>query len=100
MLGLTATPGRTWNDINADAQLSQFFANNKVTLEIEGYDSPVDYLVDQQYLAKANYRSLFYYSGIELSLQDIDRINEQLEIPNAIIKRLEEDEQRNLRIIL
>ncbi len=100
LLGLTATPGRTWNDIDADAQLSKFFANNKVTLEIEGYDSPVDYLVDQQYLAKANYRSLFYDSGIELSLQDIDRINEQLEIPNAILKRLEEDEQRNLRIIL
>ncbi|PZV23479.1 MAG: restriction endonuclease [Snowella sp.] len=100
LLGLTATPGRTWNDIGADAQLSKFFANNKVTLEIEGYDSPVDYLVDQQYLAKANYRSLFYDSGIELSLQDIDRINEQLEIPNAILKRLEEDEQRNLRIIL
>lgn len=100
LLGLTATPGRTWNDIDADAKLSKFFANNKVTLEIEGYDSPVDYLVDQQYLAKANYRSLFYDSGIELSLQDMDRINEQLEIPNAILKRLEEDEQRNLRIIL
>ncbi|QUS61581.1 DEAD/DEAH box helicase [Synechocystis sp. PCC 7339] len=100
LLGLTATPGRTWNNIDADAQLSKFFANNKVTLEIEGYDSPVDYLVDQQYLAKANYRSLFYDSGVELSLQDIDKINQQLEIPNAILKRLEEDEQRNLRIIL
>jgi superfamily II DNA or RNA helicase len=100
LLGLTATPGRTWNDINTDAQLSKFFANNKVTLEVEGYDSPVDYLVDQQYLAKANYRSLFYDSGVKLSVQDIDRINKQLEIPNAILKRLEEDEQRNLRIIL
>lgn len=100
LLGLTATPGRTWNNIDQDAKLAKFFGNNKVSLEIEGYDSPVDYLIEQQYLAKANYRSLFYDGGVELSLQDLDRINEQLDIPNFILKRLEEDEQRNLCIIL
>jgi len=100
LLGLTATPGRTWADISADAQLAQFFAQQKVTLEIEGYDNPIDYLVEQQYLAKANYRPLFYETGIEISPQDLNRINTELDIPQYILTRLAEHEQRNLGIIL
>ncbi|BAQ67036.1 DEAD/DEAH box helicase [Geminocystis sp. NIES-3709] len=100
LLGLTATPGRTWADIDKDAQLANFFAQQKVTLEIEGYDNPVDYLVEQEYLAKAIYRPLFYDSGLKLTQKDIKRINEELDIPPYILHRLEEDEQRNLRIIL
>lgn len=100
LLGLTATPGRTWADINADAQLAKFFAQQKVTLEIEGYDNPIDYLVDQQYLAQATYRSLFYKMGLELSSKDLNRIHTELDIPQYILNRLAEDEQRNLRIIL
>lgn len=100
LLGLTATPGRTWADIETDAKLAKFFAQQKVTLEIEGYKNPIDYLVDQQYLAKANYRSLYYKTGIEISAQDINRINRDLDIPKYILNRFGEDEHRNLSIIL
>lgn len=100
LLGLTATPGRTWADISADAELADFFAHRKVTLEIPGYDNPIEYLVSEQYLAKAKYRSLFYQSGLELSERDLSRIQEDLEIPAYILSRFAEDEQRNLRIIL
>ncbi|WP_442940770.1 DEAD/DEAH box helicase [Nostoc sp.] len=86
--------------MNTDAQLAKFFAQQKVTLEIPGYDNPIDYLVDQQYLAKVNYRSLFYETGIELTPQDLNRINTELDIPQYILNRLAADEQRNLRIIL
>lgn len=100
LLGLTATPGRTWADINADAELADFFARRKVTLEIPGYDSPVDYLVAEGYLAKANYRSLFYESGLSLTERDFKRIKDELELPQYLLDRLAEDEQRNLRILL
>ncbi len=100
LLGLTATPGRSWDDISADAQLADFFARRKVTLEIPGYDNPIDYLVSEQYLAKAEYQSLFYESGVELSGRDFNRIQESLDIPSYILNRLAEDEQRNLRILL
>ncbi|WP_228058743.1 helicase-related protein [Nostoc sp. LEGE 06077] len=100
LLGLTATPGRTWADINTDAQLAKFFAQQKVTLEIPGYDNPIDYLVAEQYLAQVNYRSLFYETGIELTPQDLKRIHTDLDIPPYILNRLAADEQRNLRIIL
>lgn len=100
LLGLTATPGRTWADISADAELAEFFARCKVTLEVPGYDNPIDYLVSEQYLARAIYRPLFYQSGLELSKQDLTRITEELELPQYILNRLAEDEQRNLCIIL
>lgn len=100
LLGLTATPGRTWSDINADAKLAQFFGQNKVTLEIEGYSSPVEYLIAEQYLAKPIFKSLLYQSGLELSERDRNLIQEELELPQHILNRLADDEQRNLRILI
>ncbi len=100
LLGLTATPGRTWDDISADAKLADFFAQCKVMLEIPGYDNPIDYLVSEQYLAQADYQPLLYESGLELSGRDFARIQESLDIPAYILNRLAEDEQRNLAIIV
>ena len=73
LLGLTATPGRTWADISADEELAEFFAQRKVTLEVPGYDNPVDYLVSEQYLARVKYRSLLNQSGLNLSNKDLKR---------------------------
>lgn len=100
LLGLTATPGRTWADIKSDAELSEFFAKRKVTLEVPGYDNPVDYLVSEQYLARAIYRPLFYQSGLSLSGKDLQLIQEELDLPQKILDRLAENEKRNLRILL
>jgi superfamily II DNA or RNA helicase len=100
LLGLTATPGRTWADINADAELAHFFAQQKVTLEVPGYKNPIDYLVKEKYLAQTNYRSLLYQSGLDLSAQDLQRIEEDLDLPQYLLNRIADDEQRNLRIIL
>jgi superfamily II DNA or RNA helicase len=99
LLGLTATPGRTWADIQIDEQLAKFFSRRKVTLEVEGYTNPVDYLIDEQYLARVDYKPLFYEGGIELSAADIRRVQEHFDIPENILRRLAEDEMRNLAII-
>lgn len=100
LLGLTATPGRTWNNILADAELAAFFARRKVTLQVEGYANPVEYLVEQGYLAQVQYQPLLAQSGVQLTPTDIRRIETELEIPSSILKRLAEDEQRNLAIIV
>lgn len=99
LLGLTATPGRTWADIHVDEHLAQFFNRQKVTLSIPGYENPVDYLVNEQYLAQVEYRSLFYENGVELSDADRERIKNHLDIPESVLKLLAEDEMRNLAII-
>jgi DNA repair protein RadD len=100
LLGLTATPGRTWSDINADEELAEFFARRKVSLHVPGYASPVDYLVAEGYLARTTYRSLLHQAGLRLSDADLKYIREGLELPDRILNKLAEDEQRNLRIVL
>jgi DNA repair protein RadD len=100
LLGLTATPGRTWNNVDADAALAAFFGGRKVVLEIDGYANPVDFLIADGYLAQATFRSLLHTSGIELSPADLRHIEHDLDIPTSILKRLADDEQRNLTILL
>lgn len=99
LLGLTATPGRTWNEVDVDAQLAAFFAQKKVMLEIPGYTNPVEYLVAEGYLAQAQYVPLFYQGGLELSPAELAQLQRELDIPDAILRRLAEDEKRNLSII-
>ncbi len=100
LLGLTATPGRTWADIEADEQLSRFFARRKVTLKVAGFDNPVEYLIHEGYLARASFRPLFHNSGLELSDADLRQLETLLDIPPSILKQLAADDQRNLRIVL
>lgn len=99
LLGLTATPGRTWSDIGADQGLAEFFACQKVTLNIPGYDNPVDYLVAEGYIARVTFRPLLANSGIRVSNADLRRIEDELEIPVRVLERLGENDQRNLRIV-
>lgn len=99
LLGLSATPGRTWNDPNADEQLTKYFARQKVMLEVDGYANPVDYLVEHQYLAKTEFHPVFLKTGIALSDADLLRIETDFEIPSDILERLAEDEMRNLGIL-
>jgi superfamily II DNA or RNA helicase len=99
MLGLSATPGRTWNDVAEDQRLADFFFRQKVTLEVPGYASPVDYLTDEGYLARVRYESLTHTSDVELSAQDIADLAAGLEVSQRILEQLADDEQRNLLIV-
>ncbi|WP_422124325.1 DEAD/DEAH box helicase [Planococcus sp. X10-3] len=96
LLGLSATPGRTWNDVEEDTKLAEFFSRKKVTLKIEGYDNPVDYLVDQDYLAATNYKELNYYSDYDFS-NELKQEDGDFSI--RILKKLGEDLERNYKII-
>jgi DNA repair protein RadD len=99
LLGLTATPGRTWNDPDQDQQLADFFHRQKVTLQIDGYSNPVDFLIAEGYLARPDFQSLTYGGGPELTDRDKAEIVASLDIPGRILERLAADEQRNLLIV-
>ena len=99
MMGLTATPGRTWSDIDADEELAALFDRKKVTLRVEGYDSPIDYLVDEGYLSDTHFRSLLYDGTYTPSSQDLERVARALDVPSNILEALALDEQRNLVIV-
>lgn len=99
LLGLTATPGRTWADIEEDQKLSDFFDGNKVALEVEGFNNPVDYLIEEGYLAKPIFRTLNSEADWELSKDDISLLAGDGEFPNQLLQRLGADVQRNFEII-
>ena len=99
LLGLTATPGRTWADIAADAALADFFDNRKVTLHVDGYTNPVHYLIDERYLARPTFRTLNLEAGFTLSDTDLSDLSEDYDIPPSVLERLAVDDQRNIRII-
>lgn len=99
LLGLSATPGRTWSDISVDSELADFYSRRKVTLDIPGYKSPIDYLVSEGYLARPQFRSLFYRPGFSITASDLAKLRSSIDVPTQILDRLVADEQRNLCIL-
>ncbi len=99
LLGLTATPGRTWDDPEKDAELAAFFGRQKVTLRIEGYSSPVEYLIQEGYLAAPDFRALYYAPAHTLTAQQLDELATALDVPRSVLETLAADEQRNLLIV-
>lgn len=98
LLGLTATPGRTWNEPEVDAQLSHFFSKQKVTLKVPGFENPVDYLVSHGYLAEPTFRRLRYVSD-KLSAYELKSLSEDLDVPASVLRKLASDERRSVLII-
>lgn len=101
ILGLSATPGRSYLKPEEDLRLAEFFAKQKVTLRIPGYDNPIQYLVDEGYLAKAEYITLPYVAGSEISLtiEEQKSLQDGFDLPERIVKHLASDHLRNLLII-
>ncbi len=99
LLGLTATPGRSWSDISEDRKLSEYFDGRKVTLQVAGYEDPISFLIDQKYLARPLFRTLYSGTDIKLSEADVCELSSASDVPEKILGRLGADTQRNLKII-
>lgn len=101
LLGLSATPGRSLRDVDADLKLANFFDRQKVTLDVEGYENPIDYLVDEGYLARMEFVDLpFAMRGdIELSPEETQRLTDGFDLPGRILEELAADDARNLLIV-
>lgn len=98
LLGLSATPGRTWADVDLDSEVADLFRRNKVTLDFLGSD-PIAWMTAEGYLAKVAFSQLNVQPGIQLSPTDLAELSNALDIPANLAERLGNDEQRNLRIV-
>ena len=92
LLGLTATPGRTWEDIDQDGELAEFYSRNKVTLKVPG-GSPINYLVENGYLAQPRFRTLLAKPGVKLTDMELARISSKLDIPIDLMAKMSMSEQ-------
>jgi superfamily II DNA or RNA helicase len=99
LLGLTATPGRSWSNIDIDEELVNFFEGQKVRLEVEGYDSPVEYLIRQGYLARPRFERISSTATLSLTEKERLELAESLDVPDFVLRRLADDETRTLLIL-
>ena len=99
LLGLTATPGRTWSDVNADKILANFFENHKIVLKIDGWDNPVSYLMSEGYLSKPTFKKLEYKPTSELRKTLHVNIGQDGEYNQEMLTALTQSVDRNIVII-
>ena len=99
LLGLTATPGRPWSDVTEDQRLSDFFDGQKVIIEVDGYDDPMQFLTEEGHLARPEFQTLNSHAGLEISSDDIDKLSKSIDVPGRLLERLGTDVQRNLKIV-
>ena len=99
LVGLTATPGRTWSDIVADKRLSEFFHGRKVMLEVEGWDDPVSFLMAEGYLARPTFRRLEISAPTTLKQRLIMEPSAGGDYDPVLLDDLSEQAGRNVAII-
>lgn len=109
LLGLTATPGRTANLIDADYRLADMFNHTKVSIDPRGHDSPVTYLIQNRYLADPRFVPIRFDSdarirdpqpGMDYSADDLDTLGRNQERTRKIVELAQNAAGRYLRTIV
>ena len=97
-LGLTATPGRTWNEPDTDETLATFFGENKVTLDFEGRN-PIASLTQEGYLASATFSQLQVTTDFVLESNELEALRSSSDVPDHVLEKLGQDVQRTTSIV-
>ena len=102
LIGLTATPGRSWN-VSENQKLADYY-NNKIIEITDDRDLPIKDPV--MFLQKNNFLSYVKTDPIktnitfELTNDEKKYLHEKLELPESFLKKIAENEERNLAILL
>ena len=101
LLGLSATPGRTYADRSADRELSDLYNQNKVAIDVPGYEDPFSYLITEGYLSDPEFHPLNMTDRTltEDLRKEVEGMSRGQEYSKRVLEQLTEDEQRNLKII-
>jgi len=100
LIGLTATPGRSYLKPGEDIKLRNFWNKQKVSLKVKGYKNPLEYLVKTGYLAEVkseplnsniDLKKIFTQSEIN---KELDRIKNGQDLSKNFIKKISNDISR------
>ena len=97
LLGLSATPGRTWNDPEQDAELAALFGTNKITISFGPNVNPVRRLIEEGYLASATFSRLEVSTS--LSPEDQTDIARSPSLPDRINDLMYYSTARNAAVL-
>jgi len=101
ILGLTATPGRGFEE-DETKELVDFFHGNKITITSESGDDvsdPIAYLQEDKYLAKMIRRPVATQVTIDLSATEKRYVADLLDLPQSVLNKLADDAERNALIV-
>ena len=98
LMGLTATPGRTWSDIDADERLADFFGGQKVMLDVAGWNDPISYLMEQGYLARPTFRRLEFEALSKLK-PNLNNAEKGDDYDSSLLESIAKQADRNIIII-
>ena len=98
LLGLTATPGRTYSDIDADARLADFFGRNKIMLDVENAPDPISFLAAEGYLARPKFRRIEYLGSHDFDTNLLPGLSRSDYDPRAL-NVLAEQTKRSQQIV-
>lgn len=97
LLGLSATPGRTWNNPDDDAELAGIFDGNKVTLDFGEGINPVTQLIKEGYLASPTFSRLDV--ATPLSASDYSAVSRSDDLPIQVMNQMYDDHRRNVTVV-
>ncbi len=103
IIGLTATPGKGLQD-ESNKELAEFYNNNLVTITDDNnqvlHDEKVfNYLQKKGYLAEMKQDIVETEFTHSLTVQEINSITKNLEIPSSLLTKISSDEKRNFLIL-
>ncbi len=101
IMGLTATPGRTYKEFNTDdenSELSQFFFEKIISFNPKDKGA-IEYLRDKGVLAHAKSEVLTVNSDINLSPKELKQVSELFEIPASVLDKIGKNSIRNAEIL-
>lgn len=100
LLGLSATPGRSTFDEQSNKEFAEFFNFNKVTLQVPGYDTPIQYLENEEYLAKVSYHEIPYEeTELKLTEDELNNLLRGYDLSIRILNALGKEAKRNIKIL-
>ena len=77
VLGLSATPGRSYRNVDEDLELKEFYYSQKVGLKVDGEKDIINWLIKNKYLAKAKMERIEFETDLA-KLFSTNEINKEL----------------------
>lgn len=99
LLGLTATPGRSATDHQANEQMAEYFHGEILRLEGSESLSPIALLRHQRILAKLSCDPLISRCNFVLTSTEREFIARNFDLPPGLLRRIGDDDVRNVEIV-
>lgn len=101
IMGLTATPGRTYTEFNSEnenSELAEYFFERIISFNPKDKGA-IEYLRDKGVLAHAKSDVLKVNSDINLSSKELQQVSELFEIPASVLDKIGKNSVRNAEIL-